>query len=162
MFGAKAPIDDPNNVGGADVPTGVAYRNTGFGDNNEQAYLTLTIGSDVPGAGFRLGVLTDNSGINDPPTSVTLAQTVGSGSDTQSYPSVYAGVQQPDWYFFDILGASPADSFVLSFGNPTIGFKPTVSGLTVDEVPVVPEPALGALCGLGVAGIFWRRGARSR
>jgi hypothetical protein len=162
MFGAKAPIDDPNNVGGADVPTGVAYRNTGFGDNNEQAYLTLTIGSDVPGAGFRLGVLTDNSGINDPPTSVTLAQTVGSGSDTQSYPSVYAGVQQPDWYFFDILGASPGDAFVLSFGNRTIGFKPTVSGLTVDVVPVVPEPALGALCGLGVAGIFWRRGARSR
>jgi hypothetical protein len=162
MFGAKAPIDDPNNVGGADVPTGVAYRNTGFGDNNEQAYLTLTIGSDVPGAGFRLGVLTDNSGINDPPTSVTLAQTVGSGSETQSYPSVYAGVQQPDWYFFDILGASPGDAFVLSLGNRTIGFKPTVSGLTVDVVPVVPEPALGALCGLGVAGIFWRRGARSR
>jgi hypothetical protein len=50
----------------------------------------------------------------------------------------------------------------LSFGNRTIGFKPTVSGLTVDVVPVVPEPALGALCGLGVAGIFWRRGARSR
>jgi len=154
MFGAKAPIDDPNNVGGADVATGVAYRNTGFSNTDPEPYLTLTIGPDVPATGFRLGVLTDNSGINDPPTSVTLAQSSGSGSDTQSYLSAYAGAQQPDWYFFDILGAQSGDTFLLSFGNRTVGFKPTVAGLTLD---VVPEPGGASLCALGIAGVLWRR-----
>jgi hypothetical protein len=157
MFGAKAPIDDPNNVGGADVPTGVAYRNAGFSNNDSQPYLTLTIGPDVPASGFRLGVLTDNSGVNDPPTRVTLTQTVGTGSDSQSYDSVYAGVQQPDWYFFDILSAEPGDEFVLAFGNRVVGFKPTVSGLTVDVAPLVPEPGCISLCALGIIGIPWRR-----
>ena len=153
MFGAKAAIDDPNNVGGADVATGVAYRNTGFNDNNAEPYLTLTIGSGVPASGLRLGVLTDNSAANDPPTSITLTQSVGSGSNTQSYLSAYAGVQQPDWYFFDILGANAGDAFVLSFGNRALGSKPTVAGLTLD---VVPEPRLAPLCAVGLIAVLHR------
>jgi len=157
MFGAKAPIDDPTNVAGADVATGVAYRNTGFSDTNEESYLTLTIGSGVPATGLRLGVLTDNSGVNDPPTGVRLTQSVGSGSDTKSYVSVYAGVAQPDWYFFDILGANPGDAFVLALGNRMVGFKPTVAGVTLD---VVPEPGFAPLCAVGVIGVLLPRPRR--
>ena len=119
--------------------------------------LFRSIGADVPAAGLRLGVLTDNSAVNDPPTSITLTQTVGSGSDTQSYVGVYAGVAQPDWYFFDILGATPGDAFVLSFGNRVVGAKPTVAGLTLD---VVPEPGFAPLCALGAMGILLRRPRR--
>ncbi len=150
MFGSKAAIDDPNNPGSL-VATGVAYRNAGFNNLDSQAYLQVSITGDVPAGGIRLGVLTDNSGVNDPPTSVTLTQISGSGFDMQTYPGAYAGVPEPNWYFFDVLDAVSGDVFEISFGNRLSGFKPTIAGLTLD---VIPEPTASALLlsGIGVFG----------
>jgi hypothetical protein len=156
MYGGGYSLID-NPAGGAQVSSGIAYNNTSSLPVGDQNTLTLTIGSGFPAAGIRVGILTDTTS-TPTPTDVTLTQTAGSGTPTAtlSDPSS-TDVQEPNWYFFDITGASSStgDVFTIALGNRTNTSKPTVGGITVDNLP---EPScLGLVAASGLLTLRRRR-----
>ncbi|MBI1369428.1 MAG: hypothetical protein GC162_12340 [Planctomycetes bacterium] len=149
MYGAKSAIDNP--AGGADVASGIAFRNTTASSGVEFAFMKITLAANLP-SGIRLGVLTNNSGGTDIPLSIRLAQTTGTGTDSVMYS--VPNENQPDWYFFDITGGVGGDVFTLF--TTSRGGKPTIGGLTVDLIPT-PAALPAGLTLLGLTSMRRRR-----
>ena len=149
-FGAKLPIDDPNNVAGPNVASGIAFHSggvpAGFG-----TFINFTINSGVPaGATLRVGILSDTSGAGDVPNGFTLAQTTGTGTSSATYTGLGTD-SRADWYFFDIANPLVGDVYTLSISANAAGVQPTIGGVSLD---IVPEPSTWALLFVGLGGVL--------
>lgn len=101
---------------------------------------SFTVGAGVPNE-FRLGMMTD--GYDNSPSSpawVALRQDGGEYVGT----GTLARNRDVDMTFFDIVGAQPGDTFIMSGEG-----SGRVAGFTFD---VVPEPATLTLCGIAAIG----------
>ncbi|MBC8096404.1 MAG: hypothetical protein H7Y43_11375 [Akkermansiaceae bacterium] len=151
-------IDNP--AGGPDFETGVIYKFGTIPDEN-QSLAVITVGS---ASSFRLGVMIDNSDVSlISPGMLQILQTAGSGAGNSGLiGSQVEGNLDTDWYFFDITGALPGDTFTV-FGTNIGGSLPLspedsngIGGLTFDTIP---EPTTASLGLIGALALLRRRRA---
>lgn len=126
-------IDDPTQPIAAtvsDVKPGLGGRG---GERNAELFEFSLLG-DVPGSGFRLGIIAPNSG-NDAPSSIVVTQVSGGDASAKHNgpvpgPSAYAV------YFFDLRGLSYGDAFRVAATKPHGGNSNVmVNGFTLDVLP---------------------------
>ena len=111
---------------------------------------SFTVGSGVP-SHFRIGVM--NDGLNDAnfASDSILLRKLGDNASLVTSGAIYGGLNPNknrlvDMVFFDIQGAQPGDTYVISASasNSRIG------GISFDVL--VPEPSGAALAGLALVG----------
>jgi hypothetical protein len=142
-------IQDPTNPPSGQVQAGLAGGD-GLTTGTSYDLFTLTVGNNFPSGGVQLAVI-QTTGYA---AAVTLTQTAGSGSESQSIPEVDSG--SFDYYLFDISGAQNGDQFTLS-ATANAGNHALISGLAFSTVP---EPASLAILGFSVMGLLGRRRVR--
>ena len=146
-------VDNP--AGGAALRTGVWYSSGSVTDQQQDlAQITVTAAGS-----FRVGVLTDNADFADiSPTNLRIYQTSGGTADSGLIASYLEPNRDTDWYFFDIINASPGDTFAVAGTNARFGSGAQdsngIGGLTFDSVP---EPSVSMYGAFGFFALLCRR-----
>jgi hypothetical protein len=144
--GGYALVDNP--AGGADIVSGVYYFN-GISGGESRDMFSFTLGGTIP-AVFVVHLMagaSDNANTTAN-TSFHLLQTSGgSGTASAVQEASSANFSGPDWYSFQISGATAGDVFTLRISNDGLnGQNLQVGGIAFDTVP---EPS-GAAHALGL------------
>ena len=114
--GCYSPIDDPAlspGVSVANIISGVLrYRadanDDPQGPGGQVEMFSVTLGAGIPADGFRLGIMTDNNDLPNILNPPNLYVDVAGTSATLAVPPAN-NLQTPDYYFFDVTGASSGD-----------------------------------------------------
>ncbi|MCE9551773.1 MAG: autotransporter-associated beta strand repeat-containing protein [Planctomycetes bacterium] len=109
--GSYVSIDDPAVTPGpgpiVNINTG-----TGYGGNSETDFVQFSISQ---AGSFRIGVLQDNHDFAAiSPISLRLRQTSGGAADTGLHLTDTDRNVNGDWYFFDVVDATPGDVYRIS------------------------------------------------
>lgn len=151
---AYTSVDNPTGAG--TVTTGIWYNTSAAGAEDNFALITMTSASS-----FRLGVLVDHGDYLDfNPASLRVSQVSGGTANSGLINSYLEVNHDTDWYFFDVYNAQLGDTFMVSGTNAYAGTGQQavngIGGLTFDAL-AVPEPTVGMLSLMGVAGLVLRR-----
>jgi hypothetical protein len=146
-------IDDPGATPGASVAnlrSGINFFSLDTSNLNR-----ITFGSGIPTTGVRIGIFTDNHGLDMNSYTVTHT-TVGAGGSNAGNVSFNVSTfnnDGNDFHFFDIKNAVAGDVFTIAGTGNGSGFS-YLGGITVD---VIPEPSAALLGGLGLLALLRRR-----
>jgi len=144
VFGGNAGyalIDDPNTTpGGGPTTIRTGTTNPFAGANTEASVFTFTAKNNAPQT-FRLAVLVDNTdGTPFTSSSLRILQTAG-GAATSTSVNTSTVNRNPDWYYFDIVGAQAGDTFSVLSGGGSSGCN-CVGGIAFDNStgPIAIDP----------------------
>jgi hypothetical protein len=131
-------------IAGTSYHTGVVYK----GGTPTGTLATITLGPGVPG-NFVLGLLANSTSDGpDNNTSYTVTDNLDLASVTVNNPQPATTVNQPDFFYIDVQGATAGEVLTISGAS---SYQVTLGGITIDT----PEPGSWvALCGLGAAGLI--------
>ena len=145
--GCYANIDDPALSPDISVPNIVSgvlrYRADANGDpqgpGGQVEMFNVTLGAGLPADGFRLGIMTDNNDLPDLLNPPNIYVDVAGVSATLVVPPVN-NVQTPDYYFFDVTGASSGDVLQILVDRSPLD-NTMIGGVLFDNIdPSVVDP----------------------
>lgn len=150
-----ALVDNP--TGGADIFSGVYYFNGVPGGETRDMFSFTFAGTIPPLLTVHLMAGASDNANTTANTSFTVAQTTG-GSSSVNVPLVASSstFSGPDWYSFEIAGATAGDVFTVRITNDGVNAQNLqVGGIAFDAIP---EPTAAAqLLGLAAVCLIVRR-----
>lgn len=156
--GGYALVDNPAD--GPDILSGVYYFN-GVPGGQSRDMFSFTLGGTIP-AVFTVHLMagaSDNANTTANSSFHLLQTSGGSGTASAAQDASSSNFSGPDWYSFQISGATAGDVFTLRISNDGLnGQNLQIGGIAFDTVP---EPA-GAAHAMGLAALCLILRRRSR
>lgn len=156
--GTNYPLPNPTNNTGQNPYVSIGFivgNATTLDPNNNPDRWSFTVGPGTPAA-FRVGIM--NDGLNDAnfASDSILMRQLGDAASLVSSGTIGGKNRQVDMVFFDVHGAQPGDTFVISASasNSRIG------GISFDVI-AIPEPSSLLLIIAATGSIAVFRGRKS-